>query len=228
MLDVFVDNRDQLVRAWGVTLEMVLAGGVIALVLGSALAAMRVSPVTLARAIGTAYVYIVRNTPLLVIMLLFAFGLPQLGLIPDVELGSADLLRFNNFFIFATFALGMYTAAFVCEALRSGINAIPLGQAEAARAVGMTFGQTLRIVILPQAFRNVIQPLANALIAMAKNSTLASAVGVAEASFLMQKLINDNASELWSIFIGFALGYVTIVAVVAGVAALLERKTRVA
>ena len=227
-MDVFLDNLDQLRRAWTLTLEMVLIAGAVALVLGSVLAGMRVSPIRLARGIGTFYVYTVRNTPLLLIMLLFAFGLPQLGFVPELTIGSAQWLQFNNFFLFATAALGMYTAAFVCEALRSGINSIPLGQAEAARAIGMTFGQILRLVILPQAFRTVIQPLASALIAMTKNSTVAAGVGVAEAAFLMTKLMNAHATALWPLFFGFALGYVTIVAVIAGVAALLERKMRVA
>jgi glutamate transport system permease protein len=227
-MHVLWEERDQLLRAWGLTLEMIVGAGVIALVLGSVLAAMRVSPVRLARGIGTAYVYTVRNTPLLLIMLIFAFGLPNLGFRPEFELGDADLLSYNVFFVLATCALGVYTAAFVCEALRSGVNSIPLGQAEAARSIGMTFGQTLRLVILPQAFRAVVQPLANTLIAMTKNSSLAAGVGVAEAAFLMQKLINDNATQLWAIFTGFALGYILIVAVIAGVAALLERKLRVA
>lgn len=227
-MHVLWEERDQLVRAWGLSLEMIVGAGVIAMVLGSLLAAMRVSPIRLARGIGAAYVYTVRNTPLLLIMLIFAFGLPNLGFRPEFSLGDADLLSFNVFFVLATCALGVYTAAFICEALRSGVNAVALGQAEAARSIGMTFGQTLRLVILPQAFRAVIQPLANTLIAMTKNSSLAAGVGVAEAAFLMQKLINDNATQLWPIFIGFALGYVLIVAVIAGVAALLERKLRIA
>lgn len=228
MLDVFIDHWDQIQRAWLITIRMVVMAGIGALVLGSILAAMRVAPVRAARTLGTAYVYIVRNTPLLVIMLLFAFGFPQLGIVPRFSFGDHYLLQFNNFIIFTTSALAMYTAAFVCEALRSGINTIDLGQAEAARSVGMTFTQSLRLVILPQAFRAVIQPLASALIAMTKNTTLAAVVGVPEGAFLMTKLINDNATQLWTLFFGFALGYVMIVAVIAAIASLLERKVRVA
>ena len=226
-MDVFVDNWDGIQESFLRTLEMVLAAGVIALVLGAILAAMRVSPIALARAIGTVYVYTVRNTPLLVIMTITAFGVPDLGIRPTLSIGDADLLQFNVFFIFATVALGLYTAAFVCEALRSGINSIPLGQAEAARSIGMTFAQTLRHIVLPQAFRAVIPPIASALIAMAKNSSVAFGVGVTEATFQMKKLTNDNATALYEIFIGFALFYMAIVAVIAGVAALLERKFRV-
>jgi glutamate transport system permease protein len=224
----FTDNRDDVIQAFIFTSEMVAIAGVIALVVGSLMAALRVSPVPLARAVGSFYVYTVRNTPLLVIMTLFAFGLPNLDIRPEVSLGAADVLKFNVFFNFATAALGLYTAAFVCEALRSGINSIPLGQAEAARAIGLPFGQTLRLVILPQAFRAVVQPVASALIAMVKNSAIAVGVGVTEMGFMMKKLTNDYASSIWEIFIAFALAYMFLVAIVAGVAALLERKFKVA
>jgi glutamate transport system permease protein len=223
----FTDNRGDVFKAFAFTVEMVVIAGVIALVVGSLLAALRVSPVPLARAIGTFYVYTVRNTPLLLIMLLFAFGLPDLEVRPEVTLGAADILKFNVFFVFATAALGLYTAAFVCEALRSGINSIPLGQAEAARAIGLPFGQTLRLVILPQAFRAVVQPIASALIAMIKNSAIAVGVGVTEMAFMMKKLTNDYSSSLWEIFIAFALAYMFLVAIVALTAAVLERKFRV-
>ena len=207
---------------------MILIAGVIAILVGSVMAGLRVGPIKLGRAIGTFYVYTVRNTPLLLIMLITAFGVPELDIRPEVSLGSADLLQFNVFFIFATTALGLYTGAFICEALRSGINAIPLGQAEAARSIGMSFTQTLRMVILPQAFRTVIPPIASALIAMTKNSSVASGVGVAEATFQMRKLVNDNPLDLYTLFIGFALGYMLIVAVISGVATVLERRLAVA
>jgi glutamate transport system permease protein len=227
-MDVFVDNWDAIRESCLRTVEMVIAAGVIALLLGAVLAAMRVSPVALARAIGTLYVYTVRNTPLLVIMIIAAFGIPDLDIRPTLSFGDEELLQFNVFFIFATAALGCYTAAFVCEAVRSGINSIPLGQAEAARSIGMTFTQTLRFIILPQAFRAVIPPIASALIAMAKNSSVAVGVGVTEATFQLRKLTNDNPGSLWELFFGFALFYMAIVAVIAGVSAFLERKLRVA
>ncbi len=227
-MDVFVDNWDAIRESCLRTVEMVIAAGVIALLLGAVLAAMRVSPVALARAIGTLYVYTVRNTPLLVIMIIAAFGIPDLDIRPTLSFGDEELLQFNVFFIFATAALGCYTAAFVCEAVRSGINSIPIGQAEAARSIGMTFTQTLRFIILPQAFRAVIPPIASALIAMAKNSSVAVGVGVTEATFQLRKLTNDNPGSLWELFFGFALFYMAIVAVIAGVSAFLERKLRVA
>lgn len=227
-MDVFRENWHEILQGFGVTIEMVLIAGVIALVVGSLMAGLRVSPIALGRTIGSAYVYTVRNTPLLVIMLLFAFGIPNLDIRPEIRLGDAALLNFNVFFILATTALGLYTGAFVCEALRSGINAIPLGQAEAARSIGMTFAQTLREVILPQAFRTVLPPLASALIAMTKNTSVALAVGVTEATYVMKKLNNDNPTSLYAIFVGFALGYMLLVSIIALTSSLIERKVRVA
>lgn len=227
-MDVFTDNWDIIWVPLARTLEMILIAGVMAMVIGAILAAMRVSPIALARGIGTGYVYTVRNTPLLVIMIIAAFGVPDLDVRPAFSIGDAALLQFNFFFVSATAALGLYTAAFVCEALRSGINSIPIGQAEAARSIGMSFDQTLRFIVLPQAFRAVIPPIASALIAMVKNSSIAAGVGVAEATFRMRSLTNDFPASLFALFLGFALFYIAIVAVISGVSALLERKLRVA
>jgi glutamate transport system permease protein len=229
------ENWRDILVAFGVTVEMVVIAGIICMVVGFFLAALRVSPVPLGRAFGAGYVRLVRNTPLLVIMLLFAFGLPELDIRPEFHVASwfgseshSRLLNFDVFFVFATSALGLYTAAFVCEAVRSGINSIPVGQAEAARSVGMTFTQTLRLVVLPQAARAVVPPLASTLIAMTKNSSIAVGVGVAEATFMMRKLANDYSTELFMVFIGFAIGYMVLVGIIASVSALIERRLAVA
>jgi len=234
-MDVLIENWSELLAAFGRTAEMALMAGVMALVIGFFLAALRVSPIALGRFFGAAYVNVVRNTPLLAIMIIFAFGLPELGLVPELNLndlfGMDDpvrLLSFSSFYIFATTALGLYTAAFICEAVRSGINSISVGQAEAARSIGMTFSQTLSQVVLPQAFRAVIPPIASTLIAMTKNTTVALAVGVTEATFLMKKLTEDNATALFTIFVAFAIGYMILVGMIAGVASILERKLKVA
>lgn len=229
------ENWRDILVAFGVTIEMTVIAGVIALVVGFLLAALRVSPVPVGRALGAVYVRLVRNTPLLLIMLLFAFGLPELDLRPSIDLGSwfgagrhQDLLSFDVFFLFATIGLGMYTAAFVCEAVRSGIGSISLGQAEAARSVGMTFGQTLRLVILPQAFRAVVPPLASTLIAMTKNTSVAAGVGVTDATFRMHSLTNHYSSQTLTIFVGFAIGYMVLVAIIATTSSTLERRLAVA
>lgn len=137
-------------------------------VLGVLLAIMRVSPVPVLRGFGTVFVTVVINTPLTVLFLFFLFGLPVLQI--------ADV----NPFISAVIALIVYTSPFICEVVRSGINTVELGQAEAARAIGLSFGQTLRNVVLPQAIRSVVPPLINQLNALLKNTTVAAGFSVAE------------------------------------------------
>jgi glutamate transport system permease protein len=211
-VDVLVDNFDTIVDGFALTLGLLALSGLIALVLGTVLAGMRVSPIGALRAFGTSYIFVFRNTPLLIIFIFTMAGLPVLGLLQD------------EFFLRAVLALGLYTAAFVCEALRSGINAVETGQAEAARSVGMTFTQTLGIVVFPQAFRTVIPPLASVLIALAKNTSLAAGFGIAEATFRMRGLANNFPGDLLWIFFGIALGYVLIVAVISGAANVMERR----
>lgn len=217
-MQVLIDNADQIVAGFTKTLWLLLFAGLIAIVLGTVLVAMRVSPIPIMRLTGTAYVNVVRNTPLLLIMFIFSFGLPDVGIAYEVN------NYFNFFFVAATGGLGLYTAAFVCEALRSGINSIPVGQAEAARAIGMPFAQSMQSVILPQAFRAVVPPLTSTYIALAKNTSVALAIGVTEAGFIMRKLNNDYATARWPIFFGFAFGYMIIVWGIAALGALAERR----
>jgi glutamate transport system permease protein len=170
---------------------------VLALVLGTLLAAARVSPIPPLRGLATFYVEIFRNTPLTVVFFFMIFGLPQIDFI-------------LSFFTGAVLSLGLYTAAFVCEALRSGINAVASGQAEAARAIGLTFGQSLREVVLPQAFRTVVPPLGNVFIAMVKNSSIAAGFAISELSSLLPRLVNADAGELTAVLLGVVIGYMAI------------------
>lgn len=217
-----IDNFGEIVDGFVKTLWLLLFSGTIAAVLGTFVAALRVSPIAPMRFAGASYINIFRNTPLLLILLIILFGAPDLGFTWEPS------SYFNYFFVCATIGLGLYAAAFVCEALRSGINSIPLGQAEAARAIGMTFTQSMTSIILPQAFRAVIPPLTSTYIALAKNTSVALAIGVTEASFVMRKLNNDYASERWTIFFGFAFGYILIVAAIALIGNQFERRFRVA
>ncbi|MBO4255878.1 amino acid ABC transporter permease [Streptomyces griseorubiginosus] len=199
----FLQGYDVLGAFW-MTVKLTALSAVGSLVWGTLLAAMRVSPVPLMRGFGTVYVNIVRNIPLTVIILFTSLGLADIF---GVTMGASDF-KVQGFRL-AVLGFVAYTAAFVCEAVRSGINTVPLGQAEAARAIGLTFGQTLRLVVLPQAFRAVIGPLANVLIALTKNTTVAAAIGVAEAAYLMKSMIENEAQTL---LIGavFALGFVVL------------------
>jgi len=214
-VDVLRDNAGILLDAFGMTLRLLAIAGLVALLLGTVLASFRVSAVAPLRAVGTAYVTLFRNTPLLVLFLLVYYGLPELDIRPSP-------------FWKATIALSLYTAAFVTEAVRSGINSVALGQAEAARSLGMGFGLTLRQVVLPQAVRAVLPPLASILIALTKNTSLVAGFGLADATFRMRGLINNNPQDLYWIFGGVALGYVLIVAVISLTSQLLERRVAVA
>ncbi|MGP4000324.1 amino acid ABC transporter permease [Streptomyces sp. 8N706] len=197
----FLEGYD-LWGAFWVTVQLTVYSAIGSLIWGTLLAAMRVSPVPLMRAFGTGYVNVVRNIPLTVIIVFTSLGLFQtLG----VRLGADDFETIN--FRLAVLGLTVYTSAFVCEALRSGINTVPVGQMEAARAVGLNFTQVLRLIILPQAFRSVVGPLASVLIALTKNTTVAAAIGVAEAASLMRTMI-ENEAQLVLISAIFALGFI--------------------
>lgn len=196
-MDFVRENADLFLDAFLTTLGLSLLAGLLALVLGTLLAAMRVSPIPPLRGLATVYVETLRNTPLTVVFFFIIFGLPQI----DFVVG---------FFPGAVLSVGLYTAAFVCEALRSGVNAVSPGQAEAARALGLTFGQSLREVVLPQAFRTVVPPLGNVLIAMVKNTSIAAGFSVSELSSLLPRLVNADAGDLTLVLVGVVLGYMVI------------------
>lgn len=205
-MEIFRDNQAAIFEAFGTTIQLTVFSAIFALILGTVLAAMRLSPVPVMNWIGTAYVNVVRNTPLTLIILFCSFGISQTLGITLADSQSTTSIEDSNFRL-AILGLSVYTAAFVCETVRSGVNTVPLGQAEAARSLGLTFGQNLRIIMLPQAFRAVVIPLGSVLIALTKNTTIASAIGVAEAALLMQELIENRAALL---VIGsiFAIGFV--------------------
>jgi len=195
-----------LVAAFWMTIKLTLFSAIGSLVIGTFVAVLRVSPIGVLRSFGTAYVTLVRNTPLTLIVFFCAFGLINnlgLNLAGDSPTSVAD----NNF-RFGVIALSVYHASFVAEAIRSGINTVPQGQAEAARAIGLGFLPTLTSVVLPQAFRGAVAPLGNVLIALTKNTTVVATVGVAEASYTMKGMLETNSSQLYAIFFLIAVGFV--------------------
>jgi glutamate transport system permease protein len=205
-MQVFNQYRDEIFAAFWVTIKLTLLSGIGALSLGTALAAMRLSPVPALRWIGTTYVNLVRNTPLTLIILFCSFGLSQTLGVTLADPHSPTSIDDSDFRL-AVLGLTAYSASFVCETVRSGISTVPLGQAEAARSLGLTFGQNLRIILLPQAFRAVITPLGSVLIALTKNTTIASAIGVGEAALLMRSVI-ENTAALITVGAIFAIGFV--------------------
>jgi len=188
--------------AFGMTILLTFFAAIGSLVLGTLVAVMRVSPVALFQKVGAFYVNTVRNTPLTLIII-------ASNIVMVVNLGfsfSDDFVR-NNI-IWSIIGLSVYHAAFVCEALRSGVNTVPQGQAEAARSIGLTFGQSLKEVLLPQAFRGAITPLGNTLIALTKNTTVATAIGVAEVSGVMKSMQEARADLAIPILLIVAIGFV--------------------
>ncbi|AOP49447.1 amino acid ABC transporter permease [Streptomyces lydicus] len=211
LLDYLPEFRDGFLG----TLAITVSSALLALVLGVLIAGFRVSPIPPLRAFGTAWVTVLRNTPLTLLFLVAFFVVPQI------------LFQGASPFVLATLALGFYTSSFVCEAVRSGINTVPMGQAEAARSLGMTFSQTLRMIVLPQATRTVLPPLSSIFIALTKNSAIAGAFSFGEL-FNVSKLLNDKGYAIAWIFLWIALAYLVITFAISGLFRLLERRMGVA
>ncbi|WP_024796788.1 amino acid ABC transporter permease [Tomitella biformata] len=205
-MDLINTYGSQMLSAFWVTIKLTFWSAIGATILGTVLTAMRVSPVPIMRLAATCYVNIFRNAPLTLIILFCSIGLYQNLGVHFAPEGSPTFIDDNNFWL-AVFGFTIYTAAFVCESLRSGINTVPIGQAEAARSLGLRFDQTLSVIVLPQAMRAVIAPLGSVLIALTKNTTIASVIGVAEAALLMKTMIEFNANELFLVFGLFAVGF---------------------
>ncbi|WP_137992910.1 amino acid ABC transporter permease [Streptomyces vilmorinianum] len=211
LLDHFPEFRDGFIG----TVSITAVSSVIALVLGIIVAGFRVSPVPPLRFFGTAWVTLLRNTPLTLLFLVSFFVVPEIffpGMSP---------------FVLGSLALGFYTSAFVCEAVRSGISTVPLGQAEAARSLGMTFFQTLRMIVLPQATRTVLPPLSSIFIALTKNSAIAGAFSVTEL-FGWQTLMSEQGYAIGPIFVWVAAAYLVVTFTISGIFRLLERRMEVA
>ncbi|TCD53925.1 ABC transporter permease subunit [Alloscardovia theropitheci] len=192
--------------AFWVNIELTFWAAVIAVVLGVILIMMRISPISSLRGFAAGYCEFFKNMPLTIIMVFMV-----LGIFGQLKISFSDTFTINFFWLAVT-GLGVYTAAFVCESLRSGINTIPVGQAEASRALGLSFMQSATQIILPQAIRGAVAPLGNTLIALLKNSTVAAAASVAtETSSLMSTMIEFHSEHIIGIFLIFAIGYVILI-----------------
>lgn len=216
-MDDVTSNFDLVLKAFWLTLQLLVLSGLASLVLGTLLGAMRVGPVRILARAAALYVSLVRNTPLLIVFIFVFIAAPTLGWFVETP-----------FLVKGVTALTIYTSAFVCEAVRSGVNSVSLGQAEASRAIGLTFEQSMQLVILPQAFRAVVPPLASVLIALAKNTSVAAAFGLMEATARMRFFTNNNADDRIYIFLTFAVGYIIVVELMSMGAHRLESRWRVA
>jgi glutamate transport system permease protein len=205
--DFLSDPQYDILGAFLVTIELTILAAIGSLIWGTILAGMRVSPVPIMRWFGTVYVNVFRNAPLTVLIVATSVVLSDTLGLRLATRGSSTFIADNSFRL-AVLGFIVYTSTFVCEAIRSGINTVPPGQAEAARAIGLTFSQNLRLIVLPQALRSVIVPLASVLIALTKNTTVAASIGVAEAALLMSTMVENESNALVSVFVVFAFGFI--------------------
>lgn len=215
-------NFGFVLQGFGQTLLLLILGGAGAALIGLVVAFLRVSPVGALRTVATVYTELVRNTPLTLVFFLIALVLPVL------QLGfSQEFLGLEASFQGAIVALAVYTSPFVAEALRSGINGVPIGQAEAARSLGFNFMQTVTLIVMPQAMRMVVPPLINVFIALTKNTSVASGFFVVELVAVSKVLANQNGDQVIGLLIGIALFYLVITIPLGQIAAYIERKVAV-
>lgn len=220
-MDAVIEFSGLLLSGFGRTLALLGIAGAGALVLGAFTAALRVSPVAPLRAVAAAYTEVFRNIPLTLVLFGCAFLLPYLGV------RFPGLTPQWTFFVLAALGLTAYTAPFIAEAIRSGINGIPVGQAEAARAIGLGFGQTLRLVVLPQAVRMVIPPIINVLIALTKNTSVAGGFFVVELIGASRSAINARGDEVLAILVAVAFFYLSVTVTLGLIASAVEKRVAV-
>lgn len=212
-MEALLDNVEPLLRGLLTTVWMAALAAVGSLVLGIVVTALRVSPIPVLRGVAFAYVQLFLNVPLLALLVLFVFALPDAGLL--MPLPTTALV-----------VLVIYEAAYVAEAVRSGINTVAMGQAEAARALGLTFRQSLTSVILPQALRAVVQPVGNVMIALVMNTSLFAAIGVVELTAAANKTNLVHAQPI-PIFVGAGLAYMALALLVGTGTGWLERRVAI-
>ena len=212
-MEVVTDNLDVFLEGMRRTVELSALSFAIALVLGTFVAGLRVSPVPPLRWATAAYIELVRNTPLLVLIFIFFFAFPSIG------------IKYSAF-TSAIIVLSAYTGTFVAETVRSGINAVSKGQAEAARSIGLTYPQVLRIVVLPQALRTVVGPLGGIFIALLKNSSLAVVIGVPELTAAAET-VGTQTARFIPAFLGAAAAYLALTVPSGFAVAAIERKVAI-
>jgi glutamate transport system permease protein len=212
-MEMFVENLSAIANALGVTLMMVLIAGVGSILLGTLITAARISPIPILRTVAFGYVQFFVNVPLLVLLLLAVFALPDAGLMLPLTPTAIIVLLF-------------YEAAYVAEAVRSGVNTVGMGQIEAGRALGLTLIQSLRLVVIPQALRASVQPIGNVMIALTMNTALAAAVGVVELTARANK-INLIQAQPILIFTSVGLIYMALALTIGLTVGRIEKRTAI-
>jgi His/Glu/Gln/Arg/opine family amino acid ABC transporter permease subunit len=202
--ELLTDNFGALASGFWVTLRLVGGSFAVAAVVGTLVAALRIAPSKWLQRLGGVYVETFRNIPLLVLLFIAYFGLRRAG-VPI------------NTWVAGIGALGLYTAAYVAEVLRSGVFAVSRGQIDAALSLGFDQRETLRRIVLPQAFRTVISPLGSITIAMIKNSVIVGGAVAINDLLKEARIIASRTFETEAAFFWAAVGYllVTVAATIA-------------
>ncbi|EJL85089.1 amine acid ABC transporter, permease protein, 3-TM region, His/Glu/Gln/Arg/opine family [Herbaspirillum sp. CF444] len=205
------DNQtyvDWLLSGLSITLALGLSAWLIALTLGTLLGILRTLPNRWFSGIAAAYVELFRNVPLLVQIFIWYFAMPEIlpfGMGEAIKSMSPLAQQFTT----AMLCLGFFTAARVCEQVRSGIRALPPGQKNAGLAMGFTLGQTYRYVLLPMSFRIILPPLTSEFLNIFKNSAVASTIGLLELAAQGRQLV-DYTAQPYEAFIAVTLTYMLI------------------
>ncbi|QRG68028.1 amino acid ABC transporter permease [Brevibacillus choshinensis] len=209
-MSILFDHWDMFLQGFGNTLKASLLALIGSFLLGTLMAVFRIAPVRPLNWLGTAYVEFIRNIPLILVVFIFFVGLPAIG------------IRLESF-VAGTLGLTVYTAAFIAETIRAGIQAVPKGQTEAARSSGLTYVQTMRYVILPQAIKIVIPPMGNQFINLVKNS---SVLGVIAGLDLMYfgDLISADTFVTFDVYIFVAIFYLILTLPLSLLVGYLERR----
>ncbi len=213
-MDAVIEYLPLFLEGFRNTLGLLVLSGLGAMAIGLVIAAMRISPVGSLRSFATVYTELVRNAPLTLVLFFCAILLPYLQFQP-------------GYFTLAVIGLMVYTSPFVAEALRSGVNGVAVGQAEAARSIGLTFGQTLSFIVMPQAIRMVVPPLINVFIALTKNTSVAGAFFVFELFGAAREITNDRGDAVIPILLAVAFFYLVITIPLGLIAGRIERKVAV-
>lgn len=198
MLDfsILTSNLDLFLEGFKITIVSSVFALIGSFILGVIIAVMRISPIKPLNWFGTAYVEFIRNIPLLIIAFFFFLGLPALGVtLPGFVCGSI--------------ALAIYTASFIAEAIRAGINSVPKGQMEAGRSSGLTYLQTMKTIILPQAIKIVIPPIGNQFINLVKNSAILGMISGVDLMYYGD-IVSSNTFVTFDVYIFVAMFYLVL------------------
>lgn len=213
---------EQIFHGLEMTLQLALITWVLAMLLALLLVSVRLSGSTIANRLVAGYVAYHRNVPTLVQLMLWYFAIPSL-LSNDMQAWLAD---FGYEFIFAAIALSLCEAAFFSEDLRSGLRAVPEGQMEASRALGMGYLRTVRYVVMPQAIRHCLPSLINHSVTLFKNTSLAMAIGLSELTYVTRE-VENYTYRTFEVYLVATVTYLLISLALMGAGALLARRYRI-